>query len=214
MKKIVVLVSLILVVIVFSVFITKNYFQRGKVFGDIYVTMQSGDIKRVAGVDVVLYKVANPDTVFQEIINVKTQFLEASEEALKEVDKFNAETKEKTDEYEKFREPSLLELAKDRNLKAKEKYSYLKQLRAEHNSKVNGILTHLLFKKGKTDVNGHYEFSDIPYGKYIVSSNYYIFKEKIGWLHPIEVNNRENNVDLTNNNMSKGALFIYSREDK
>jgi hypothetical protein len=176
--------------------------------------MKSGDIKKVAvaGVDVVLYKVDNPNAVLQQIDNIQKQYMKLLTESVREYGETVREMQEKSDEYTKFRD-SCSEKAYEQSIsKSAEKKLRIKQLKAEHNSKINGILTPFIFKKGKSDVNGHYEFADAPYGKYIVFSNYSIFEENGDWLYPIEVNNKENRIDLTNNNMYQGDIFYDSYE--
>jgi len=208
-KKIV-LIGLILVVLVCVVYITKYYFhEEGKVFGDIYVTMKSGDIKRVAvaGVDVVLYKVDNPNAVLQQIDSIQKQYMKLLTESVREYGETVNEMQEKSDEYTKFRD-SCSEKAYEQSIsKSAEKKLRIKQLKAEHNSKINGILTPFIFKKGKSDVKGHYEFTGAPYGKYIVFSSYSILEENGDWLYPIEVNNKENRIDLTTNNIYQEHIF-------
>jgi hypothetical protein len=210
-KKKVFLIGLILVILAGTVLIKKYYFHKeGKVFGDIYVTMKSGDIKRVAvaGVDVVIYKVDDPNAVLQQIDSIQKQYMKPLTESVREYGETVNEMQEKSDEYAKFRD-SCSEKAYEQSIsKSAEKKLRIKQLKAEHNSKINGILTPFIFKKGKSDVKGHYEFTDAPYGKYIVFSNYSILEENGDWLYPIEVNNKENRIDLTNNNMYQGDIFF------
>ena len=214
MKK-VFLIGLSLVVLVCVGFITKYYFHKeGKVFGDIYVTLKSGDIKRVAvaGADVVLYKVDNPNAVLQQIDSIQKQYMNLLTGSVREYRETVNEMQERSAEYTRFRD-SCSEKAYEQSIsKSAEKKLRVKQLKAEHNSKINGILTPFIFKKGKSDVKGHYEFTDAPYGKYVVFSNYSILEENGDWLYPIEVSNKENRIDLTNNNIYQGHIFYDPHE--
>jgi len=210
MKKVAILVGVVLVILGGSVFITKYYFHKeGKVLGDIYVSVKSGELKRVAvaGVNVVLYRVDNPDAVLQQIGSIQKQYIKLITEGEREYRETVNEIQQRSDEYTKFRDSSSEEAYEQSISKSAEKKLQIKQLKAEHNSKIEGILAPFIYKEGKSDANGHYEFSDAPYGKYIVYSYYSIFEENGDWLYPVEVNNKENRMDLTNKNMTK--VFLY-----
>lgn len=209
MKKTGILIGLLLVILG-SVVLYSKYYHKGVVSGDIYLTIIADNVKRVGRADVVLYKSDNPDEVVQQIQNIQDQNIKPLREALEEYGKAVDEMGKRLENYKKHNDPRYL--SEDASRNAKEKLAHVKQLKADWNSKIAAILTPLVFKKVKSDANGHYEFKDVPYGKYIVFSNCNIDDKDVDWLSPIEVSDRENRIDLTNGNVTK--IYFYSREGR
>ncbi len=209
MKKTGIVVALLLVILAGVIFYSK-YYHKGTISGDIYLSVSSTDTQRIGGADVILYKSENPDRVVQQIQEIQNQDIKPLREALEEYSKAVDEMGKNFEAYKKSNDPKYL--SQEISRKAKEKFATVEKLKAEWNSKIRAILTPLLFKKVKSDAKGHYEFTDVPYGRYIVFSNCRISDKDLDWLSLVEVDSRVNRLDLTNSNVTK--IYFYSRESK
>lgn len=109
------------------------------------------------------------------------------------------------EDYEHYK-PYVQDTAEEYHNKWREHINRANKLIAERNSKIRVLLFPHLLKKVSTDVNGYYEILDIPHGKYSIFTTYSVFPTH--WLCPVELNNRENKIDLTNSNMSEGDIFL------
>lgn len=131
--------------------------------GDIFVTMKSGDVKRGAGLEVVLI----PDTPeFQAAwAEMSAVYRPSIVSALRSI-------KEDADKY----------WMKERN---EEQLNFWKLLYAGAAIKVAG--RHATGLATRTDANGHYEVTEVKPGKYVVFASTVLFDRPISWLVPIDL---------------------------
>lgn len=66
-KKAILFVAIGLIVLSSATFFLWSYMTHGKVSGNIYAVMKSGDVKKAAGITVYLLKVDSPETVSDEL---------------------------------------------------------------------------------------------------------------------------------------------------
>jgi hypothetical protein len=62
----------------------------------------------------------------------------------------------------------------------------------------NNLFFNKIVMTTKTNNEGHYEFQEVPYGKYYIS----FYVPVYWWLVPIEINKKDNQIDLNNQNVS------------
>jgi len=168
----------------------------GKIFGNIFVSMKSGDIKKAGGITVTLLK--NQDTIMKGVDQiareVKEPLLEVSE-AMSKVQELQA----KSSAYLESRDLWNATVMK------------LRQIESSYNKKLDNLFASNVSKIIQSDVNGYYEFIDIPYGKYCILTEFTVFETHAQWLEPIEVKQKDTKIDLTNNN-TRGTVYIHSSE--
>lgn len=222
-KKMFLFIGIILVILIPVVYLLWSYMTHGKLSGNVYATMKSGDVKKAAGIEIYLLKIEDSNNFFNEIKrlkhetkNILDELYGQAEERKKYVDmdkdmyEFNKEKAEHfrklRDEYvrkvfeqdaDKYRGSYLENLVKYEDVLAK-----IDKAKKDHNTKIMELFYPCIIKKNQTDVNGSYSFSNIENGIYFLYCSYKVFNDSIEWLYPIEVNQRENKLDLTNNNMN------------
>lgn len=160
----------------------------GKLTGNIFVTMQSADVKKLAGTEVLLLK--EPDKFMSNYNPLKTECTSTYNSLRDKIYDFGSL---KQDEFVMY------------------STQYEKTL-AECRVKIDSVIAQYMYKKVYTDVNGLYEFIDIPYGKYYIFSQFKLPREQAEWLMPIEINNSNYKLDLSNSNMTEVYLKETSAE--
>ena len=85
------------------------------------------------------------------------------------------------------------------------------QLDYFYNEKLANLFSANVYKSVQSDVNGYYEFDDIPYGKYYLLAEFKVFDSRAEWLELVEVQQKETKCDLTNNN-AKDVYMHLSEE--
>lgn len=157
----------------------------GRISGNIFVTMKSGDIKKGAGITVTLLK--NQDTILNGFKQIQQEYTQPLLELAQTLDK----VKELQNNASTYIEA--LHLWNDTVPKAK-------QLDASYNDKLNALFIAHVYKTVQSDVNGSYDFTDIPYGKYCLLTEFTVFETRTQWLEPLEIKQKDTKLDLTNNN--------------
>jgi hypothetical protein len=110
--------------------------------------------------------------------------------------------------YEKYPQLRYGNWVQDDKNKLEDRIKHVNQLIDKRNDKIRKILFLSQPKKVQTDVNGNYEFSDIPFGKYTIFASYEILDKSVQWLYPLETKQKDEKIDLTNNNMLDKNIFM------
>lgn len=202
LEKVFIFVGLGLLVLIPAVIFAWHYMTHGKLSGNIYVTMKSGDVKKAAGIEVYLFTVAQPENLIKEIEQKKME----ADLALFAVAKEEMEWLSK--EYEMLKQSG----------ESSKRYAFNKDYynaktdntKKEHNKVIGQLLFSGKENKVQTDVNGVYEFQGLKRGKYLLLARHKVFDNKITWLTIAEIKERENKLDLTTNN---GTDEIFFDED-
>lgn len=199
-KKVYLFIGIILVILIPIVYFLLAYMTHGKLSGNVYLTMKSGDVKKAAGIEILLLKVKDADKFKEEIAKANLEALASIAPLLKQA----TEAKEMADIY--------YDLYKSYSGSKKfEEYEdiigKIKTIWGDYNTKVHNLFNPKVIKKAQTDVDGFYQFSRIKHGKYLVYAHFRVFDENIDWLFPVEVNQRENKLDLTNSNVNAVRIF-------
>lgn len=232
--KIYLFIVIIFVILIPVVYFLWVYMTHGKLSGNVYVSMKSGDSKKAAGIEILLLKVDDADSFKEEIVKANLEalgsiapLLDQSTEIKKMVDSYYSWYKFYSEEIDKIDSYSfqITEYAKNKKKefnenKEKEWDSYsqeskkyediigkIKTIRGDYNAKVLNLFSPKVINKAQTDVNGFYQFSRIKHGKYLVYAHFKVFDENIDWLFPVEVNQAEINLDLTNSNVNAFRIF-------
>ena len=156
----------------------------GKLTGNIFVTMQSGDVKKLAGIEVLLLK--EPDKFISNYNPIKTECTTTYNSLRDKIYHFDSLKQDEFVMYSRQYEKTL----------------------ADCRVKIDGVISQYMYKKSYTDVNGLYEFIDIPFGNYYIFSQFKLPREQAEWLTPIEINRSNYKLDLSNNNM----IEVYLKE--
>jgi hypothetical protein len=194
----------------------------GQLSGDVFVTMQSGDVKRGADVPIALVTVTEQfesdwnklveefkseygraDADFQR---ARQAFLRASDQFAKAAaagagedgSAYVPDTPAWKKREQKFKDATQAnDNAKKRWFAAGETATAVTtRYQAVARQKIAGAQPRL----ARTDVNGHYAFTDVPAGQYRVFAEYRVFKNTLRWMVAAEVKSGPNRIDLTNSN--------------
>ncbi|MDA8241971.1 MAG: hypothetical protein M0Z67_16600 [Nitrospiraceae bacterium] len=177
----------------------------GKISGNIFVSMKSGDVKKAAGIKVMLLK--NYEQVASEYDQILGEYKQQSMPMLLKAQQGFAERKNVRvrDEREYFEEST------KNNFMKVDLLSKLGQLDRTYNQKFAALFSANLYKTVQSDVNGYYEFGDIPYGKYFLLSEFTVFDSRSEWLLTVDVQQKENRYDLSNSN-AKDTVYMHFSE--
>jgi hypothetical protein len=181
--------------------------------GDVFVTMQSGDVKRAADVDVLVVP-ATPE--FDSALErLRVEFEEASKPIQAEYnelyaryraayDEWNAAAErlkrsplnqEVTGQYRRLSdEVSRLSGAMSRNWKTRSV-----PLAESYRDAIFRLISERAAARTATDVNGHFEV-DVRAESYYVFSRYQLREEVLYWLVPVQVPDSGAKVSLSNGN--------------
>lgn len=165
----------------------------GKVTGNVFATMQSGDVKRAAGTEIILMK--DNGSLISDYEQIKQT---CREEIRPLFDSYMKVSKEISDVLTpgRYNHGSFMELEAEK-IKRQKMYEEAKD---RCFTKIRALFASNMFQKANTDVNGYYTFSNIPFGKFYVFSQFEVFSNKLEWLEPIDLNSNEAKLDLTNSN--------------
>ncbi len=168
--------------------------------GTIFVTMQSGDVKRGADVEVAL--ISHSEKLETAMAGIATQGTEeyakakaglaAAEQALSTVD---------------FRSGFYLDYSK--NVTAWQVRVW--EIESGVENRLRKVLADARIASTRTDVNGVYLFKDVRRGKYFLYADHKVFKNEISWLVPIEMRGEDLKMDLSNSNsgwLKTGLLLL------
>lgn len=139
--------------------------------GDIFVTMQSGDVKRGAGVEVFLIS-DNPQfqTDWKAVIADRGPKLSRG---------LQAPNVSMNGSSDKWLLGLMIDLYGDAALK----------LAGAHKA-----------QSVRTDANGHYEIKSVKAGRYYVFARHQVFDERVVWMVPIDLTDGSRKLDLSNHN--------------
>jgi hypothetical protein len=146
------------------------------VSGDVFVTMASGDVKRGAGIEVVL----------------------AATSALSEAD-LSEVVAQRSGSFgmarSRYRENT------DRNSAnyTADKILYLIEV-DNYAGEVGAVVRKHQVQGVRTDANGHFEIKDLKPGKYFLFTRQHMFDEPLVWMVPVDLTNASLKVDLSNHN--------------
>lgn len=196
-KKLVLLIAVPFIVLIPIIYFLSFYMTHGHLSGNVFLTTQSGDTKKAAGIEVYLLKIEDPDSTAKKISEINHDY---AGRILSE----KLDAKYAYEDYEHYK--PVQDTAEKYHNKWREHINQSNNLIVERNDKIRDLLFSHLLKKTSTDVNGYYKFMDIRHGKYSIFTTYSVFPTH--WLCPVEINNRENKIDLTNSNMSEGDIFL------
>lgn len=224
-KKIFLIIGILLIVLLPVTYLLGSYMTHGKLSGNVYVTMKSGDIKKAAGIEVYLLKIGDLSSLNEKLRKLKAEAhrtifdlsLEA-EDKKKMVDFHEKLLRETEGIKERIESSSSIGFVKVplslydsieqyRKLYQESMQEYkgvltqIEKARSERNSKVINLLYPYIIDRTVTTINGFYQFSGIEHSEYYLYVSYSFFDKNIVWFEPIEANQRKNKLDLTNDNM-------------
>jgi len=161
---------------------------KGDISGNIYLTMKSGDIKKAAGIKVMLLE-DKDGLLSEQVKEVQLKHLNSLNELSAALSSYAASS-----DYEYYQE----------TMKKAE------SLQTEINNDLNKVFLARMIKNTQADIDGFYNFTDMPYGKYYILASYQVFDNNVDWLLPVEINNKNIKIDLTNNNSAE--IFIHFKK--
>ena len=167
--------------------------QNSKLTGDLFVTMQSGDVKR--GADVLVTLVTASSAFMKEWDYVQGDYEEEVAPVIAEFDKINTQYKARHIGVVDPLLDQMLDLVRSRWTPIQVKYE---QAASEVVTKYTRTTT-------RTDVNGHFEMLRLPAGKYLIYASHSVSKTVIYWLVPVDVQG-EAKVSLSNSNGKRSVL--------
>jgi len=222
-KRVFVFLGVGLLILVTAVIFSWHYMTHGKLSGNVYVTMKSGDVKKAAGIEVILLTIAQPEKLVKEIEQKKVdsdlailavyQATAQMMEELDSLDKMEKIYKERANNYTYARDSSNETAAKyrreyiEKSEQLKPSWAKIAAIKMEHNKKMGELLFSGKSTKVQTDVNGVYEFQGLKRGKYLLLAMHKVFDNKITWLTVAEIKERENKLDLTTNNRTVEIFY-------
>jgi hypothetical protein len=167
--------------------------RSGDLSGNVFVTMKSGDVKRAAGIQVVL-------------VHATDQF---QGDWKKLVGEFTAEYKKADAGYQDANKAMRESYSTYAGEKSMEWAKYVDRVVDTYRARAKELIAKTQMTSGTTDVNGGYAFQDIPAGRYFLFVEYQVFDNQFYWMTPVEVNSRSQKLDLSNGN--QGWPFTYLR---
>lgn len=221
-KRVFVFLAVGLLILVTAVIFSWHYMTHGKLSGNVYVTMKSGDVKKAAGIEVILLTIAQPEKLVEEIEQKKVDSdlailaVYQSMSRLKEDAEYSHEmlkayedraNKYASDSFAKEMVPKYRNEFLDKSKKLEPFRAKIDAIKMEHNKKMGELLFSGKNNKVQTDVNGVYEFQGLKRGKYLLLARYKVFDNKITWLTVAEIKERENKLDLTTNNSTVEIFY-------
>lgn len=221
-KRVFVFLMVGLLILVPALIYSWYYMTHGKLSGTVYVTMQSGDVKKAAGIEVYLLTVEQPESLLREIMQKKLDSTLALGAVYKEMDwpLEDAEYSHKmlkayedrankyaSDSFAKEMVPKYRDEFLDKSKQLEPFKAKIKAIEMEHNKKMGELLFSGKNNKVQTDVNGVYELQGLKRGKYLLLARYKVFDNKITWLTVAEIKERENKLDLTTNNSTVEIFY-------
>jgi hypothetical protein len=185
----------------------------GELSGDVFVTMQSGDVKRGAGIQILLITATEQfESEWTKLVGqFKSEYGRASAD-LQQADKVesqaakhsldairNSADKDFERWMQKMKEAD--EVHKNTQNKVFAAANRVDQVRARYQAAAQKMIAEMQPRLARTDVNGHYSFMDVPGGRYRVFAEYRVFEKRLHWIVPAEVNSgATQRVDLSNSN--------------
>jgi hypothetical protein len=165
-------------------------FQGAKLSGDLFVTMESGDVKRGADVEVVVLPASSEFTA--EWDAVQNGYQREVAPIVNEYDPLMAEASASGTSYPRAKElfKQVKQIADTRWLPLQRQYT---QAAFE-------VISKYAQAKTRTDVNGHFEIEGLQPGKYFVYSRHTVFKNVMYWMVPVNLDSESKKVSLSNSN--------------
>ncbi len=197
--------------------------RQGTLSGDVFVTMKSGDVKRAADVEVALgvrtdqfeadWRKAEED--FRRDFERIKRSLEKAEADLEKAfpgwrSRMNRMAQSQTGETET---KGLVEnLVYTFDIRAHPSYLELQRLTTEgsgviraHKERLEKLVLGNLAKRTRTDVNGHYTFTEVARGRYYLLARHQVLDNRLCWYVPVSLESSSQAVNLSNS--SAGCPF-------
>ncbi|MGD0236215.1 MAG: hypothetical protein ABSC55_16975 [Syntrophorhabdales bacterium] len=190
--------------------ISCDVFKKGRLYGDVVVTItfrpsvlseEETKVFRIAGREIDLLKYS--DTLPPRHTELEAECSRVYNDIAKQREQKISEATRLVGSYGVTDPDSITNLAKVHIRPIEEEYSE-KETSAirECANKRNAMLFEHIVKKVTTDTQGHYEFTDLSYGRYFLSVEWGVR----WWLVPVQVDAGEIKIDLT----EKNAYLISS----
>ena len=163
---------------------------KAKLSGEIFVTMQSGDVKRGADVEVGLVRV---DDAFQAAWDgILRDYRSVFDEGLKRSEQAQA------------RYHSLPSTSFDLRRAALEDWrqanAALGEVPGPFQQRARALIGPNLVTTVRGNADGRYHFTGVPQGRYYVIAQYKVFDNALKWAVPITLKSGDNTLNLTNSN--------------
>lgn len=178
-----------------------------KLTGDVFLAMQSGDVKRAADLQVLVVP-ASPEFM-SEWEQVQTGYQQ-------EVGPVVAEYDVLKQQYDSLAPPDIRDLSGtgQRNRLGIQLLSQMRQvadsrwipLQQKYTQSALAVIRKHSIASTRTDVNGHFE-TELPPAKYFVYARYAIVRTLVYWLVPLEMQDRELKLSLSNSNGKSGSIL-------
>ena len=151
-----------------------------KISGDVFVTMVSGDVKRGAGIEVVLAAASIvAEAEMNDIVaNRAAEYGKARNLYRKTADRGTPDPLDK----------ALLLIAID-----------------NYAQDIGSVARKHEVQRVRTDSNGHFEIKDLKSGKYFLFTRLQVFDEALVWMVPVDLTKASQKVDLSNHNQGLPA---------
>ncbi len=183
---------------------------RGDIVGDVFVRMKSGDVKRLADLQIALID-PNPDfqTNWDRLLADFTTAYDSVERDLREADARRDEA------WKRLRAASILTddyTAKNRAWEAASQDTIAAGGRVDevvqgYRARAMRLAIEHAVITARTDVNGHYEARGLPHRKYYVLAESKVYDQPVRWMVPVDLKTSVAKMDLSNSNA--GFPFNY-----
>ncbi len=172
----------------------------GKISGSIFATMQSGDVKRAAGTEIVLIK---------EDGSLISKYEQLQRDCRTEInplfESYMKSNREVSDVLTPGRySQGAFASTHEENMKRQKLYE---DATARCFTNIRVLLSNNTVQRANTDVNGTFLFSNVPFGKFYLYSQFDVFNNKLEWLEPVDLRANEIKIDLSNNNKRKVITY-------
>jgi len=175
--------------------------------GDVFLTMQSGDVKRAADLQVVVVP-ASPEFM-NEWEQVQTAYEQEVAPVVSEYDGLQTQYKSLAPADTRDLRGSL-----QRNQLAIQLLNQMRELAHSRWVPIQDRYTKAAFDAiakhttatTRTDVNGHFDIASLPSGKYFVYASYSVFRTLTYWMVPVDVQ-VESKLSLSNSNGKRNSIL-------
>jgi len=187
--------------------VTASVDAASKLGGDIFLAMQSGDVKRAADVQVVVVP-ASPEFM-NDWEQVQTAYEQEVAPVVREYDDLQAQYKSLAPADTRDLRGSL-----QRNQLAIQLLNQMREVAHSRWVPIQDKYTKAAFDviakhtttTTRTDVNGHFDIPSLPAGKYFVYASYSVFRTLTYWMVPVDVQG-ESKISLSNSNGKHNSIL-------